>query len=171
MRDQNYPGPFVKHTDRAADRAGDHVRYFFFCVSVGAGTGGGSGDIVMKHGQHFFKQIIPVRGAQKTGKEGIFHCIATDRQKIGLTDIAVIFRMKFFHYRKNIMDRLFLNSRYKRGDILIMIIKSTSRDTSCFGDIGYGDPVRSFLLYEFKKKLPGWLRLPQNIFHQELDFA
>ena len=106
----------MKHTDGAADRAGDHVRYFFFCVSVGSGTRGGSGDIVMKHGQHFFKQIIPVRGAQKTGKEGIFHCIATDRQKIGLTDIAVIFRMKFFHYRKNIMDRLFLNSRYPDND-------------------------------------------------------
>ena len=40
---------------------------------------------------------------------------------------------------------------YPPRDILIMIIKSTSRDTSCFGDIGYGDPVRSFLLYEFKK--------------------
>ena len=44
--------------------------------------------------------------------------------KIGLTDIAVIFRMKFFPlWEKNIMDRLFFNSRYKRGDVLIMIIK------------------------------------------------
>ena len=65
-----------------------------------------------------------MRRTQKTGKKRIFHCITADRQKIGLTDIVVIFRMKFFHYGENIMDRLFFNSRYKRGDVLIMIIKS-----------------------------------------------
>ena len=140
------PGPFVKNTDRAADRTGDHIRYFLFCVSARSGTGGSSGDIVMKHSQHFFKEIIPMGGAQKTGKERIFHCIAAKCQKIGLTDIAVIFRMKFFHYRKNILDRLFLNSGFKRRNVLIMIIKSASRDTSCLSDIGYCDLIRSFFL-------------------------
>lgn len=66
------PGPFVKNTDRAADRTGDHIRYFLFCVSAGSGTGGSSGDIVMKHSQHFFKEIIPMGCAQKTGQERIF---------------------------------------------------------------------------------------------------
>ena len=126
------PCPFVKDTDRTADRTGDHVRYFLFCMPAGSGTGGSSGDIVMKHSQHFFKEIISMRRTQKTGKKRIFHCITADRQKIGLTDIVVIFRMKFFHYGENIMDRLFFNSRYKRGDVLIMIIKSASRDTGCF---------------------------------------
>ena len=140
------PGPFVKNTDRAADRTGDYIRYFLFCVSAGSGTGGSSGDIVMKHSQHFFKKIIPMGCAQKTGQERIFHCIAANSQKIGLTDIPVIFRMKFFHYRKNILDRLFLNSGYKRGNVLIMIIKSASRDTGCLSDIGYCDLIRSFFL-------------------------
>ena len=120
-------------------------------MPAGSGTGGSSGDIVMKHSQHFFKEIISMRRTQKTGKKRIFHCITADRQKIGLTDIVVIFRMKFFHYGKNIMDRLFFNSRYKRGDVLIMIIKSASRDTGCFCDIGYSDLVSIFFLYKFKK--------------------
>lgn len=141
----------MKDTDRTADRTGDHVRYFLFCMPAGSGTGGSSGDIVMKHSQHFFKEIISMRRTQKTGKKRIFHCITADRQKIGLTDIVVIFRMKFFHYGENIMDRLFFNSRYKRGDVLIMIIKSASRDTGCFCDIGYSDLVSSFFLYKLKK--------------------
>ena len=78
-------------------------------------------------------------------------CSPDDSGKIADKLASKDARIKVFHHGKNIMDRLFFNSRYKRGDVLIMIIKSTSRDTSCFGDIGYGDPVRSFLLYEFKK--------------------
>ena len=38
----------MKDTDRTADRTGDHVRYFLFCMPAGSGTGGSSGDIVMK---------------------------------------------------------------------------------------------------------------------------
>ena len=62
------PGPFVKNTDRAADRTGDHIRYFLFCVSAGSGTGGSSCDIVMKHSQHFFKEIIPMGGCSEDWK-------------------------------------------------------------------------------------------------------
>ena len=45
----------LAESDCAADRTGDHIRYFLFCVSAGSGTGGSSGDIVMKHSQHFFE--------------------------------------------------------------------------------------------------------------------
>ena len=68
------------------------------------------------------------------------------------------------------MDRLFFNSRYKRGDVLIMIIKSASRDTSCFCDIGYSDLSGVFFLYSLKKA-PRMASSAQNIFRQELDFA
>ena len=41
--------------------------------------------------------------------------------------------------------------KIRRQDVLIMIIKSASRDTGCFCDIGYSDLVSSFFLYKFKK--------------------
>ena len=53
------PGPFVENTDGTADRTGDHIRYFLFCMPARSGTRGSSCDIMMKHSQHFFKEIIP----------------------------------------------------------------------------------------------------------------
>ncbi len=71
-------GPFVKDTNGAANRAGDHIRNFFLCVFIWAGIGCGISDVVMEHGQHFFKQVIAMRCAQKTCKKRILYGVLTD---------------------------------------------------------------------------------------------
>lgn len=66
---------------------------------------------MMEHSQHFFKQIIAMRRAQKTGQKRIFHGVPAQSQKIGTADIPVIFWLEIFHHGKNIMNSFILNCR------------------------------------------------------------
>ena len=70
--------PFVKDTNGAANRTGDHIGNFFLCVFIWTGIGCCIGDIVMEHGKHFFKQVIAMRCAQKTCKKRILYGVLTD---------------------------------------------------------------------------------------------
>ena len=66
---------------------------------------------MMEHSQHFFKQIIAMGRAQKTGQKRIFHGVPTQSQKIGTADIPVIFWLEIFHHGKNIKNGFVLNCR------------------------------------------------------------
>lgn len=89
------PAPFVENADGTADGAGDHIGNFFLCMPVRPGIRCSFCNIMMEHSQHFFKQIIAMRRAQKTGQKRIFHGVPAQSQKIGTADIPVIFGWKF----------------------------------------------------------------------------
>ena len=68
---------------------------------------------MMEHSQHFFKQIIAMGRAQKTGQKRIFHSVPAQSQKIGTADIPVIFCVEILHKGKKIMKGFILNSRHQ----------------------------------------------------------
>ena len=70
---------------------------------------------MMEHSQHFFKQIIAMRRAQKTGQKRIFHSVPAQGQKIGTADIPVIFWLEIFHHGKNITNGFVLTAEISEG--------------------------------------------------------
>ena len=101
----------MENADGTANGAGDHIGNFFLCMPVRPGIRCSLCDIMMEHSQHFFKQIIAMRRAQKTGQKRILHGVPALSQKIGTADIPVIFWLEIFHHGKNIMNSFILNCR------------------------------------------------------------
>ncbi len=85
----------------------------------------------------FQKKFIAPRTAENICQKWIGFGVIADCQKERFTHIPIIFRMKGFHQRENILNRFILNSSYKSGYIFVVVVERTADNTGSFNDVGY----------------------------------